>query len=694
MNNTENSWRIVLTGNPNCGKSSIFNLLTGLNQKISNHPGTTIEKKTGSFKLSDGRNCVVTDLPGTYSLYPKSEDEAVASEYLLNIKHSNTIDLVVFVADSSNLERNLLLFTQIADLGHPMLLVLNMADIAQSKGISIDAEKLSEETGVLICTTNALNNKGISKLKEIIAKPAFAFQRTYFSIPENVMPFVSNVQHMQKEFTPYRAFVCAWHPKSLTSLGFNPESLPIEIVKQKSKLTESDTLKRYESINQILSTVQKNSGIIKNITHKIDQVMLHPIYGYLLFLGILFLVFQSVFFLAEFPMNWIENGVVFANNFLTTLLPESIFTSILTEGVMAGLSGVLVFVPQIMILFFFLGIMEETGYMSRVSYITDKLMRQFGLNGKSVIPLISGMACAIPSIMAARNIENQRERLITILVTPLMSCSARLPVYNLLVSFLVEPNHTTGIFNTKGLLMMSMYLLGTIGALLFALLFKFILKKKEKSIFIMELPDYKLPRWKSVLLNTLSKGNDFLFSAGKVIVLVSIILWFMKSFGPSDRFEKIEAKYTSIKQTDSITAIINREKLEASYAGIMGKFLEPAIAPMGFDWKIGISLVTSFAAREVFVGTMATIYSVPNEDDSRKIRERMQNEIHPITGKKLYNIPVVLSLMVFYTFAMQCISTFAVVKKETGGLKWPVIQLLYMTFAAYLCSTFVYQILS
>ncbi|PCJ89909.1 MAG: ferrous iron transport protein B [Flavobacteriales bacterium] len=641
--------KIALAGNPNSGKSTFFNNLTGLNQKVGNYPGVTVDKKTGTCFFENGSGKItaeIIDLPGAYSVKSKSEDERIAAEVISNHKNKDHPDVIVYVADASNLKRALFYCTQLIDLGKPVVLVLNMIDIAQEKGIKIDFEKLSEELGTPVVSTNARKNIGTEKVLSAIG-----------SIDPAKNIFLNGTENGNAIYL------------------------------------------RYKKIDEILQKCVSKSPIEKpDFTKKLDAVFTHKIWGFAIFLGVLLLIFQAIFSLSEYPMQWIESSFILLNDFISNQLPEGALTDLLTNGILAGLSGVLVFIPQIALLFFFIAILEDTGYMARVSFITDKIMRKFGLNGRSVVPLISGVACAVPAIMSARTIGNRKERLITIMITPLMTCSARLPVYILLISLVIPNQKFLGFFTLQGIVLMGMYLLGFVAVFGAAFVFKFVLKSKERSYFIMEMPTYKMPRWKNIGLTILEKIKVFTYDVGKVIIAISIVLWALASYGPGDSFEQIEKKYNNpeVAYSHSPEILANKmasEKLEASYAGVFGKAIEPIIKPLGFDWKIGIALITSFAAREVFVGTMATIYSIGDADDTLSIRQKMMAEINPETGGKVYSLAVGLSLMVFYAFAMQCMSTLAVVFRETKHWKWPLIQLVYMTALAYLSSLLAFQFL-
>ncbi|MCC6690176.1 MAG: ferrous iron transport protein B, partial [Bacteroidia bacterium] len=614
--------KVAIVGNPNSGKSTLFNELTGLKQKIANFPGVTVDKKIGSTKLvgSDGQvlQADIIDLPGIYSLQPRSIDEEVACEILKNKNNPDHPDCVVVVIDSTNLKRNLFLATQLIELELPVILALNMIDLAGSIASPKNVSLLSERLGVPVIPLSARNKIGIDELKKTLA---------------------DQVQPSSKKFI---------------SINVNPAAEGIERNNTISVL-----------VNDIVSHRQENEKI--TFTHKLDRWLTHRIWGFATFLLILFFIFQSIFYIAAFPMQWIEKLFIQFSYWGHQYLPKGELAELFINGILAGLSGVVVFIPQIALLFGFIALLEDTGYMARVSFIMDKLMRRFGLNGRSVIPLISGVACAVPAIMSARTIGNWKERLVTILITPLMSCSARLPVYTLLISLIVPAGKHISFFNASGFILMFMYLIGFVAALLAAFVMKYIIKAKEKSYFIMELPVYRPPRWSNVGYTIFEKVKVFLLDAGKVIVAISIILWVLSSHGPSGKFEAIEQHYSAgipgvaIENTNRIIA---SKKLEASYAGIVGKAIEPAIAPLGFDWKIGISLITSFAAREVFVGTMATIYSVGDSKNTLSIREKMLEERNSVTGQLVYTKAVGFSLMIFFSFAMQCMSTFAGVKRE------------------------------
>ncbi len=660
--------RIALIGNPNSGKSSVFNQLTGLNQHVGNYPGITVEKKTGIFTTSSGEKIEVIDLPGTYGISPKSDDEKVVYNILSNHNNSNFPDLVIDIVDASNLERNLLLYSQVHDMKLPLILAVNMIDIAHSEGLQINFEKLSEVlNGVTVVPINARTGQGIAKLKEAIIN------------------FQSNGSHVPflDDSIIYKATITG------NTLANNGKSI-------------DDTLKRYDKIKKLLSFCIRKSDNKKSqklITEKLDRVLTHPVGGYGIFAIILFLMFQAIYVFAEIPMDLIDKVFFSLSQWIKVTLPSGLFVDLLAEGIVPGIGGVVIFVPQIALLFAFLAILEETGYMARVVFIMDKIMRPFGLNGKSVVPLMSGVACAIPAIMATRTIDQWKDRLVTIMVTPLVSCSARLPVYALLIALVVPDQLVWNFINLQGLALLGMYLLGFIAALLAAIVVKISLRIKERSYLILELPIYKVPRWNNVGFTIWEKTKIFLFDAGKVILAISIILWVLASFGPGNRMETAVNNLQKPNSDDpevisEYNSQVSSTRLENSYIGILGKGIEPVIKPLGYNWQIGIALITSFAAREVFVGSMATIYSVGQDfEDDKSLLMRMSTEISPETGELVYNLASGFSLMVFYAFAMQCMSTLAIVRQETKSWKWPLVQLIYMTAMAYIGALITFNLL-
>ncbi len=700
---------IALVGNPNSGKSSLFNELTGLHQQVGNFPGVTVDKKIGSFKPSAEIQASIIDLPGSYSLYPRREDEWVAYRVLMQQDADFQADMVVLVADASNLKRNLLFVSQIIDLKIPVVVALTMMDIARQKGIIIDTAALERELGVPVVAINPRKGKGMPQLKKAIEYTANEMYKTpvhdFIHAVDLAPEAVHEVQELFPDMSDYKAIHYLINHENFNLTAALQDK--VEAIEERNKFNHTKTqaeeiLQRYQRIGNLMKqSVSEPSPMQKKIfTDKLDNLFLHRIWGYLILFGVLFLLFQSVFWLAEYPMTFIEWSFAKTGGWFQDILPQGWLTDLFLNGFWAGLGGILVFVPQIMILFGLITILEDTGYMARISFLSDKLMRKVGLNGKSVMPMISGFACAVPAIMSARNIENKKERLLTILVTPLMSCSARLPVYTILISLVIPQKFYLGFLSQRGLVMMGLYLLGLVMALIVSYVAKWFIKLQEKSFFILELPTYRAPRWNNVIMTMLNKARIFVFDAGKIIMVISLILWALSTYGPGDRIEKVAAQYeqriqASPDSTAQLTHDMHADMLANSYAGIIGKSIEPVIRPLGYDWKIGIALVTSFAAREVFVGTMATLYSVEggNEADETTLTEKMHAAVRP-DGTKVYTLASGLSLLIFYVLAMQCMSTLAVVKRETRSWKWPVIQLVYMTALAYLLSFVVYQALS
>lgn len=703
--------KIALIGNPNAGKSSLFNSLTGLNQKTGNFPGVTMEKLTGIWELEPKRSVEILDLPGIYSIYPKSIDEELVINILGDPTHPDFPDMAIVVADASNLKRNLLLFSQVRDLGIPTVLALNMIDVAENEGYVINSIKLARELNVEVAEVNAKKGIGLNGLKLAVVKSLANRYASNDALPLPVSEEV--IQDVQAQFGEgeiYRSLLWLMEHDRMKMFS-NQQRENLDAIQKKhqfsaKKYQSEETVRRYEQITEVVDRCvinlnrQWDAVPVRTWTDRLDKFFLHPVGGYVFFLAILFVMFQAIFTWATYPMDVIDGGVAMLNDWLKGVLPDSALTALLTDGLIAGIGGVLIFIPQIAFLFLFISLLEETGYMSRVMFIMDKLMRRFGLNGKSVVPLISGVACAVPAIMSTRSIGSRKDRLITILVTPLMSCSARLPIYTVLIALVVpEKNTLFGLFNLQGVALFGLYLLGFFMALVSAWVMKVILKAKEKSYFIMELPTYKGPRFKHVALTIWNSVNAFVFEAGKIIVAISIVLWVLASYGPGDKIAQSEARVRQENPTLQGVKLQNKisaEKLENSYAGHFGHFVEPVIRPLGYDWKIGIALITSFAAREVFVGTMSTIYSMGGEvdDENATIKNRMRAEINPATGKPMYDVALGFSLLIFYAFAMQCMSTLATTYRETKSWKYPLIQFGYMTALAYLSAFAVYQLLS
>ena len=693
------SINVALFGNPNTGKTSIFNALTGLSQKVGNYPGITVEKKEGISKLDRINKGYILDLPGTYSLNASSMDESVVINLLLNKKNKDYPDVAVLIADVENLKRNLLLFTQLKDLGIPTLLVINMSDLMSRKGISLNIPLLEKKLETKIALVSTRNNEGLDELKKLIINYRQLPTQPLISLKSINETYFKNLEKTFPDQPLYKLWLVITQDINYTKVernnisntsGFNTESHS-----SLKKLQQKETIKRYQYINGILKHGLKiDHKNAKDFRSRLDRIFIHSFWGYIIFFAILMIIFQSIFSWSTIPMDFIDRSFVNLSSILTENLAPGVFTDLLTEGIIPGVGGIVIFIPQIAFLFLFLSILEETGYMSRVVFLMDRGLRPFGLSGKSVVPLISGTACAIPAIMATRNIENWKERLITILVTPFMTCSARLPVYSILIALVIPVGSILG-FSFKGLVLMLLYLSAFIMALLSSFLYSKILKVKFKSYFVVEMPNYKFPLIKNIGLIVWEKTKSFVTEAGKIILAISIILWILASFGPGREFNEAEnvlkQNYSSLNQIELETKI-NSFKLENSYLGKMGKLIEPIISPLGYDWKIGIALISSFAAREVFVGTLATIYNVQS-DKAETIKNKMASEMRK-DGKPVFNYATGISLMLFYTFAMQCMSTLAVVKKETNTWKWPLIQLFSMTLLAYIISLISYQILS
>ena len=690
---------VALLGNPNTGKTSVFNRLTGLTQKVGNYPGITVEKKEGVCKLSRTTKAHLLDLPGTYSLNASSIDESVVIELLLNKNSKDFPDVALVVTDVENLKRNLLLFTQVKDLEIPTLLVINMSDQMKRKGISIDIEKLEKLLDTKVALISTRENEGIDQLKSLILN--------YRQLSTKHSIFLTSIdqqyfQNLEKAF-PNQSLYKLWlvitqdvnfakidRKRVSDATGFKTQSKS-----NLKRLQQKETVKRYQYINNILkTTLVIDRETATDLRSRLDRVLIHKFWGFVIFFVILMTIFQSIFDWSSIPQDFIDSTFASMSELVKTKLPKGVFTSLLAEGIIPGLGGIVIFIPQIAFLFLFISVLEETGYMSRVVFLMDKGLRRIGLSGKSVIPLISGTACAIPAVMATRNIESWKERLITILVTPFTTCSARLPVYAILIALVIPEGSFLGM-NYKGLTLMGLYLVGFGMALLSAWILSKTLKINSKSYFVVEMPNYKLPLFKNVAITVWEKTRTFVTEAGKIILAISILLWILASYGPGKDFsnanEIVQKQYPELNG-EILENKINAYQLEHSFIGILGKAIEPAITPLGYDWKIGIALISSFAAREVFVGTLATIYSVEN-DAEETIKNRMASEVLP-NGQPLFNFASGISLMLFYAFAMQCMSTLAIVKKETNTWKWPMVQLFGMTFLAYFVAFCTYQILS
>ncbi|MBS1486112.1 MAG: ferrous iron transport protein B [Bacteroidetes bacterium] len=701
---TDTKVKIALVGKPNSGKSSLFNQLTGLNQKIGNFPGVTVDKRTGSCQLGEGIAAEIIDLPGTYSLYPRTLDEKVVAEIFADDRGRHYPEKIVLVADATNLKNCLLLLTQLVDLGLPTILALNMVDLAAKSGQSIDIKNLEKQLDLPVVMINARKGMGIDRLRSLLSAPLSPSSKLVYHPEPEIKPLIEEIKNRFHLHSDYRAYQFLQQPDNLTFLPVADRNYIRDLAKKNNffahKYQGAETVKRYGFIQDLLNKViirTPNEGW-KKVSYRIDKVLTHKIGGYVIFFAVLFLIFQSIFAWAQIPMDFIDRSFAQLSSKLDAIFPSGPFFELISHGIVPGIGGIVIFIPQIAILFAFISVFEETGYMSRVVFLMDKIMRKFGLSGKSVVPLMSGWACAIPAIMATRTIENWKDRLITIFVTPFMSCSARLPVFTILVALIIPDTKIWGFFNYQGLVLMGLYLLGFLAAILSALVMKMIIKARERSYLIMEMPTYKMPKWSNVGFQIIEKTKAFVFEAGKIILAISIILYVLSSYGPPQVMnaanETVRKETASQQLTEAqIQDRIASYKLENSYAGRLGKTLEPLIRPLGYDWKIGIALVTSFAAREVFVGTIATIYSIGSTDDQATIKERLRSEINPDTGKPRYTLAVGLSLLVFYTFAMQCMSTLAVVKRETKSWHWPLIQLVYMSALAYFSALVVYQFL-
>jgi ferrous iron transport protein B len=693
--------KVALIGNPNVGKTSVFNELTGLNQQVGNYPGITVEKKQGICKLSDSVKAKIIDLPGTYSLNASSIDENVVIELLLNKNDEDFPDVAVVVTEVENLKRNLLLFTQIKDLEIPTILVINMADRMQLKGIELDIPLLEKELKTKIALISSRKKTGIDALKALILNFQNLSTEPCLHASSIDPDYFNNLRRAFPNQLLYKLWLVITQDVNFLNLERNEiKSSFTKSHADLKRLQQKETIKRYQFINDTLKIGQKiDVSKASDIRAKIDRVLTHKIFGYVIFFGILMVIFQFLFDWSSIPMDFIDESFANFSSLAKQHLPAGEFTNLISEGLIPGIGGIVIFIPQIAFLFLFISVLEESGYMSRVVFLMDKIMRKFGLSGKSIVPLISGTACAIPAIMSARNIENWKERLITILVTPFTTCSARLPVYAILISLIIPEKRIFSFLSLQGLTLMALYLLGFGMAIFSAYLLNKYLKLSCKSYFVVEMPSYKIPMFKNVGINVLEKTKAFVTGAGKIILALSVILWYLGSHGLSDDFNNAKQIITQQNKNKTITTEafedqVNSFKLENSYIGYMGKAIEPVIRPLGYDWKIGIAVVSSFAAREVFVGTLATIYSVgSHSEEESTIKNKMAAEVHPITGNKVFNFATGISLLLFYAFAMQCISTLAIVKKETNSWKWPIIQLVFMSGFAYITALIAYQIL-
>lgn len=692
--------KVALIGNPNVGKTSVFNALTGLNQHVGNYPGITVERKTGTTVLTKEVKASIVDLPGVYSINPSSKDEEIALNALFDQTNKDYPEVVVVVAEVENLKRNLLLFTQIKDLGFPTVLALNMADQMDKKGISVNIEALEKALKTKIVLLSARKKEGIDDLKAVIVAyenidtaPLFDLKtvdNAYFDLLANLFPTDSlyKLWLSQTKVYPFKEINVV-----TSDTSFNKSEADIK------RLQHRETIKRYQFINDVLkNNYTIDSSKATDIRMRFDRILTHKVWGYVIFFFILLLIYGSIFELAAFPMDFVDGLFADLSSWVGATLPEGKLTELIADGIVPGLGGVLMFVPQIAILFFLISILEETGYMSRVVFLMDRIMRPFGLSGKSVVPLVSGTACAIPAIMAARNIENPKERLITMLVTPFTTCAARIPVYIIIISLVIPQTYVLGFIPLQGLVMTFMYILGFLGALGAGWILSKYIKMDRKSYFIIEMPTYKAPILKNVFLNMYEKVISYIVGAGKIILALSVILWFLGSHGPNDTFGNAEQiiteKHINDNLSDEMLADeITGYQLESSYIGMIGKTIEPVFRPLGYDWKMSIAVLTSFAAREVFVGNLATLYNMASDgEDEGKMIDRMANEKRE-DGSKMFTLATGVSLLLFYAFAMQCLSTVGVTKKETNSWKWTAFQMIFMTGFAYVTALIAYQIL-
>lgn len=667
--------KIALVGNPNTGKTSLFNSLTGLRQQVGNYPGITVEKKQGSLHLENHQKVTVIDLPGTYSLNPSSIDESVTTEFLLNNEDKNFPQVAVVVAEAENLKRNLLLFTQIKDLGIPTILVINMADRMQLKGISINKENLEKQLDTTIILTSTRNNTGISELKNAIQNFEKLSEKPVFS----------------SDISTYKNWLTSTYKIGL--IDIKDKQKQIEVKKEQHQ----ETIKRYQFINSVLKgNFEKDNTKAIDFDSRLDKILTHKFFGFVIFIVLLMLMFQAIFAWSGPFMDFIDESFASLSETIASILPEGKINELISQGIIPGIGGIVIFVPQIAMLFLFIAVLEESGYMSRVVFLMDKIMRKFGLNGKSIVPLISGNACAIPAVMATRNIEDWKERLITILVTPFSVCSARLPVYTILISLIVPEQKIFGFINSQALALLGMYVFGIVLALISSIILTKIIKATSKSYFVIEMPSYKMPLLRNVFYTVFEKTKSFVIDAGKIILAVSVVLWFLASHGGEnfDNAEKIVSNQLENQKLNEaeLNAKIASFQIENSYIGTMGKAIEPVIQPLGYDWKIGIAIITSFAAREVFVGTLATIYSVENAEDEGTIKSRMQTATFS-NGEKVFTTATGISLLFFYAIAMQCGATVAIVKRETNSWKWALLQLFGLGIMAYLAALVAYQVL-
>ncbi len=690
--------KVALIGNPNTGKTSLFNKLTGLNQQTGNYPGVTVDRKLGYTQLADGQKVAILDLPGTYSLNASSLDESVVTDLLLNPNDKDFPDVIVVVTEVENLKRNLLLFTQIKDLKLPVILAINMADRMQKRGISLDIPALENALDTKIALISSRKNTGIKDLKTRIAERDKLSRKPIIDIRTIDENFFKSVEQTAPERNVYESwlYLASEHYK-LNDQAPDPQQLSVTASDLK-RLQQKEVIKRYQFINNVLKSAQKiDLSQATDWRYKLDRIFTHRIFGYLIFAAILLLIFNAIFSWSSIPMDAIDAAFASLSELTKTQMAPGMLRELLADGVIPGIGGIVIFIPQIAFLFLFISILEESGYMSRVVFLMDRIMRRFGLSGKSVVPLISGTACAIPAIMAARNIENWKERLITILVTPFTTCSARLPVYSIIISLVIPNTVILGFISLQALVLMAMYLIGFAMAILAATILNKIIKLKTKQYFVIEMPDYKWPLPQNIGITVVEKTKAFVLGAGKIILAISVILWFLASYGPGENMDQAGARVTLEQEYangGTYEQAVAAARLEESYIGRLGRGIEPVIKPLGYDWKIGIAILTSFAAREVFVGTLATIYSVGGTEDEETIKQKMRAQTDIQTGKPIFDLGTGLSILMFYAFAMQCVSTLAITKRETNSWKWPLMQLLIMTLLAYSIAFLVHEIAS
>ncbi|HAD13011.1 MAG TPA: ferrous iron transport protein B [Saprospirales bacterium] len=706
--------KIALIGNPNSGKSTVFNQITGLRQRTGNFPGVTVEVKEGSLHFPNGQEAVLYDFPGTYSLYPTSSDEKVVASVLCNPSDPFFPDAILYVADVTKLEKHLLLFTQLLDLNLPIVLALNMSDSAADLGIKVNVPKLTETFGVPVVSISGRTGHNtmrlLLELEKLVQLNSALGRKPFYVFTETEKQISEAIRLNLAIENPYRALLTAHHYQWLPFLKKSDKDT-IDAINDTKKFQSlrtqvDETLERYDRFTPLAKQAVNAPPVFPNtVTDRIDAVLTHRWWGPLIFLFVMLLVFQAIFDWSTYPMDWIESGFASLGELISTRMPATWYTELLTDGVLAGLGGIMVFIPQIALLFLLVSILEEIGYMSRVVFMFDKTMRRFGMNGRSMISLISGSACAVPAIMSSRTIGNWQERLITIMVTPFISCSARIPVYLVLIGLAVPAIKIMGVFSLQSLVFGAMYLLGLLTALAAGWAMKRWLNRREHSFLAIELPVYRMPHWKNVMLNVRENVWAFITGAGKIILVVSVALWALSRFGPGNAIQEAEsvARMESMQKGADTTAteeLVQQRRLEASWAGQAGKWMEPAIRPLGYDWKIGIALLTSFAAREVFTGTLAVLYNMSDQEADindrsetqakATLREKMKGEKHSDNGQPVYSLATALSLLVFYALSMQCFSTLAVVKRETGSWKWALVQFLFMSILAYFAAWAVY----